>query len=146
MKLKKVLRIGLEVIYWGIVAVTIIPGCLSFLGMFEAIATGMCFGIIFARVIYYIYKRLKYKEIFNLYINVYDNLRNAHNIRYRYYIEGDEEKIKEYTELVDASAAAILYSSDSIIKNKFGKKKEQVQVKEIFDKTIILMTTIQPPV
>ena len=146
MKLKKILRVVLYIVYWvlfGYVLTTVILGKANW--MLRA-AFGFYIGNIILYIIKYAFDRIAYSKTVKNFKLLFHYLTQSHNHRYSCLLKGDLVAAKEFEELIKMCSDAILQVGPNIVQYKEITRKERKEVNEIIDKTKVLINTIQPPV
>ncbi len=146
MKLKKIFRIVGTFLYWFILGHLI---SLCVLGKNTTIVNIalIFYGInILVHIIKYIIEIILDNKRVKQYKLIFYYLSQSHKGRYHCLLKGDLEGAKEYEDIMKMCSDTILKVGPSIAGYKTITKKEQKEVKEILDKTKVLLTVTQPPV
>ena len=134
------------VVYWGIFGYLI---GLFFIGkntIISNIAFGFYIANILIRISKYVFDRIADCKTVKNYKVIFYYLSQSHKARYYCLLKGDIEGAKEFEDLMKTCSDTILKVGPSIAGYKTITKKEQKEVKEILDKTKVLLTVTQPPV
>jgi len=97
-------------------------------------------------IVRYIYYRVSYGKTVKGFKGVYYYLKESHKARYYCLLRGDTKTAKEFEEIMDMCSETIFKVGPSIIGYKGITEKERKEVKEILEKSKVLLTTTQPPV
>lgn len=145
MKVKKVLRKVLLVLYW-------IAVCYITLQFIMGETNVLCIIAVCLTCLYFLMKFIAWLGriyiIYNkhtVYKVEYEYLKALHKERYKFYFSEEKEKIEVYSKEIERYGKALIKIGEERLKEKKMNKKMCKEVQEIIDKIKILMQTIQPP-